>query len=122
MYRKEKKKKYKDNAFNVANWEYNEKDDSFICPNDQRLTFRYLSHRTERYGYTREFKVYECDDCSDCPLRSLCTKAKEGNNRKIYYNQKWEQQKSYTKQQLSEKETGEIYAKVKRKWNLHSYS
>src|SRR5699024_8977126 len=66
---------------------------------------------TDRYGYTREFKVYECEDCSDCPLRSLCTKAKEGNNRKIYYNQKWEQQKSYTKQQLSEKETGEIYGK-----------
>jgi len=113
QYRKEKKKRYKNDAFNTANWKYNEEDDSFICPNDQRLTFRYLSHRTDRYGYTREFKVYECEDCSDCPLRSLCTKAKEGNNRKIYYNQKWEQQKSYTKQQLSEKETGEIYGKRK---------
>src|SRR5690625_1711068 len=113
QYRKEKKKRYKNDAFNTANWKYNEEDDSFICPNDQRLTFRYLSHRTDRYGYTREFKVYECEDCSDSPLRSLCTKAKEGNNRRIYYNQTWEQQKSYTKQKLSEKETGQIYGKRK---------
>ncbi|MFP3489725.1 transposase, partial [Staphylococcus sp. SIMBA_130] len=62
---------------------------------------------------TRTFKVYECENCSDCPLRSLCTKAKEGNNRKVYYNEKWEQQKEYIREQLSDKETGEIYGKRK---------
>ncbi|WP_174615990.1 IS1182 family transposase [Virgibacillus ihumii] len=113
QYRKEKKKKYKENAFNVANWEYSEENDTFTCPNGKRLTFRYMSNRTDRYGYTRTFKVYECEDCSGCPLRSQCTKAKEGHNRRIYYNQKWEQQKAYTRQQLSEKETGEIYGKRK---------
>ncbi|HLR03580.1 MAG TPA: transposase, partial [Virgibacillus sp.] len=113
QYRKEKKKKYKNDPFNTANWKYNEEDDLVIYPNDQKLTFRHLSHRTDRYGYRREFKVYESEDCTDYPLRSLCTKAKEGNNRKIYYNQKREQQKSYTKQKLSEKETGEIYGKRK---------
>lgn len=38
---------------------------------------------------------------------------KEGNNQKIYDNEKWKQQKAYTKQQLSEKETGKIYDKRK---------
>ena len=113
QYRKEKKNKYKDNAFNVANWEYNEEDDSFTCPNNKRLTFRYLSNRTDKYGFTRTFKVYECEDCSGCPLRSLCTKAKDGNNRKVYYNEKWEQQKEFIREQLSETETGEIYGKRK---------
>ncbi|MFU0788524.1 IS1182 family transposase [Virgibacillus proomii] len=113
QYRKEKKKKYKNDAFNVANWEYHEEDDSITCPNDKQLTFRYLSNRTDKYGFTRTFKVYECEDCFDCPLRSLCTKAKEGNHRKVYYNEKWEQQKEYVRQQLSNKETGEIYGKRK---------
>src|SRR5699024_9185817 len=88
QYRKEKKKKYKNAIFNTANWEYDKENDYFICPNGKKLTFSHLSNRTDRYGYTRTFKVYECEDCSGCPLRSLCTKAKEGNNRKIYYNEK----------------------------------
>ncbi|WP_229683026.1 IS1182 family transposase [Virgibacillus oceani] len=113
QYRKEKKKKYKNNAFNTATWEYDEKNDTFTCPNGKKLAFSYVSNRTDKYGFTRTFKVYECEDCSGCPLRSQCTKAKEGNNRKIYYNEKWENQKKYTKQQLSEKETGEIYGKRK---------
>ncbi|HEX7065963.1 MAG TPA: IS1182 family transposase [Bacillales bacterium] len=113
QYRKEKKKKYKNDTFNAVNWEYNEEGDYFICPNGKKLTFHYLSNRTDRYGFTRTFKVYECEDCSDCPLRSQCTKAKDGNNRKIYYNEKWENQKAYTRQKLSEKETGDIYGKRK---------
>lgn len=82
-YRQEKKKKFKNNAFHSANWEYDEESDSFTCPNEKKLAFRYLSNRTDRNGFTRAFKVYESEDCTDCPLRSQCTKAKEGHNRKI---------------------------------------
>ncbi|GGE51333.1 hypothetical protein GCM10011391_32660 [Pullulanibacillus camelliae] len=46
------------------------------------------------------FKVYECEDCLDCPLRWQCTKAKEGNPRRVYYNEKWEQQKETIRKQL----------------------
>ncbi|MFD1708068.1 IS1182 family transposase [Siminovitchia sediminis] len=112
-YRKEKKKKFKDNPFHSANWEYDRESDTFTCPYGRKLTFRYLSNRTDRYGFTRTFKVYECEDCSDCPLRSQCTKAKEGHNRQVRYNVKWEQQKEYIRQQLSEEKTGEIYGKRK---------
>ncbi|MBS2970047.1 IS1182 family transposase [Metabacillus sp. KIGAM252] len=112
-YRKENKKSFKKNEFHAANWAYKEEDDSFTCPKGKRLTFRYLSHRTDRTGFKREIKVYECEDCSDCPLRAQCTKAKDGNNRKVYYNEKWEQQKNQIKQQLSEEKTGSIYAQRK---------
>jgi transposase len=112
-YRKEKKEKEKQNPFNGINWEYDGEDDTLTCPNGQKLTFRYWSHRTDRNGFTREFKIYECEDCSGCPFRSQCTKAKEGHHRRIQYNQKWKQQKEYIKQKLSEKETGEIYGKRK---------
>lgn len=113
QYRKEKKKKHKDNAFDVDNWEYNEDEDTFLCPNERKVRFSHHSKRTDKYGFTREFKVYECEDCSDCPLRDLCTKAKEGNNRKLYINEKWESQKEYVRTKLSDEKTGEIYGKRK---------
>ena len=36
------------------------------------------------------------------PTSLSCTKAKEGNNRKIMVNEKWEQQKEYVRAKLSE--------------------
>ncbi|WP_231889932.1 transposase, partial [Bacillus sp. SJS] len=112
-YRKENKKSFKKNKFHAANWAYSEEDDTYTCPNGKRLSFKFVSHRTDRTGFKREIKVYECEDCSDCPLRAQCTKAKDGNNRKVYYNEKWEQQKNQIKQQLSEEKTGSIYAQRK---------
>jgi len=46
-------------------------------------------------------------------LRELCTKAKEGTNRRLYQNAKWESQKEYVREKLSDKKTGEIYRKRK---------
>ncbi|AVK87003.1 hypothetical protein C3943_14445 [Lysinibacillus sp. B2A1] len=46
--------------------------------------------------------MYKCEDCSGCPFRSLCTKAEEGNNRKLMVKEKWEQQKIYLRTKLSE--------------------
>lgn len=49
-----------------------EKKDSFQCPNDREVWFSYHSNRTDRYGVTRQFKVYECEDCLDCQTRTSC--------------------------------------------------
>ena len=113
QYRKEKKKKFKNDPFKTANWEYDGATDSFICPNNRRLNYIYESNRTDKYGFKRTFKVYESESCSDCPVRSLCTKAAEGKNRKLFYNEKWEYQKEYVREKLSKEETGEIYGKRK---------
>jgi len=113
MYRKEKKKKYKNNAFNTANWEYDAEKDAFTCPRGLAVTYRYDAKRTDKYGYQRQFKVYECEDCTGCPLRDQCTKAKEGNNRKIFYNEKWEVQKKMIREQLSDEKMGKLYGKRK---------
>ena len=113
MYIKEQKKKHKQNEFNTANWPYDEENDAYTSPNQKRLPFAYHSVRTDKAGFTRQFKVYECEDCSGCPFRSLCTKAKEGNNRKIMVNEKWEQQKEYVRTKLSDEKTGAIYRQRK---------
>lgn len=113
MYVKEKKRAYKKNLFNVNNWDYNKKEDIFICPNKRSLTFKNYSNRKDRYGFMRTFKVYECENCTGCPLRDQCTKAAEDRNRKVYINEKWEQQKEYIRQKLSEEKPREIYGKRK---------
>src|SRR5690625_4390233 len=112
-YIKEQKRKYKKNKFNTANWKYNAEDDYYICPNGQKLTFQYYSNRTDRYGFKRKFKVYQSENCNDCPLRSYCTRAKEGNHRRLFINEKWEKQKEYIREKLLEKKAGEIYKQRK---------
>jgi hypothetical protein len=112
QYRKEKQKKYKQDPSHVANWNYDAEGDFFTCSNDRKLAFQYLSERCDKVGVKRNYRVYECDDCSACPLRKQCTKAKEGNNRKIYYNERWEKQKACT-QQLVKKIQGKFMENVK---------
>lgn len=113
MYYKEQKKKFKQNLFLPANWSYQELDDTFICPNGRKMNFRNYSIRTDKYGFKRYLKRYECEDCSDCPVRSQCTKAKSDKNREIQKNMNWEYFKATIQQLLSEKETGKIYRQRK---------
>ncbi|MFC1238260.1 transposase [Treponema vincentii] len=42
-------------------------------------------------GYKQTIDVYQCKDCDGCPLRSECTKAKQG--RTVQRNEKWLSQK-----------------------------
>src|SRR5690625_2786363 len=58
-------------------------------------------------------KCTSLKNCNDCPLRSYCTRAKEGNHRRLFINEKWEKQKEYIREKLSEKEAGEIYKQRK---------
>ncbi len=113
QYRKEQKKKTKRDPFQVANWPYDPEEDMYICPNGQKLSFSHESHRRDKYGFNRSYSVYECESCVSCPFRSQCTKAKEGNHRRIAINEHWNQQKAYTKQLLSEEKTGALYRKRK---------
>jgi len=113
QYRKEKKKKFKDDPFNTINWVYDEEADAYSCPNGRKLWFSHPSTRKDKYEFIRRFRVYECEDCSDCPLRAECTKANEGNNRKLYINETWENQKATIREKLSEEKTGEIYGRRK---------
>lgn len=113
MYLKEKEKRYKKDAFKTSNWDYDSEGDYYTCPSGKRLIFVYNFQRKDKNGFVRNFKVYECEDCCNCPYRSQCCKAKEGNNRKISINVKWEQQKEYIRTQLSDKKTGKIYKRRK---------
>lgn len=67
--------------FRAENFGYDPDTDQFICPADKRLHFQYTSRYTTDNSYVTDRRIYECQDCADCPLRSKCTQAK--GNRQI---------------------------------------
>jgi transposase len=108
-YEKEQKKKYKNDSFKPDNWQYIEERDRYICPHGRYVNFKNYSQRTDKYGYTRNLKLYECEDCTDCPVRHLCTRAKSDRNRVIQINPNFEYFKAYTREKLSDEDTRAIY-------------
>jgi len=67
--------------FRAEHFGYDPELDQFICPADKRLSFLSESPSTSDNGYVSQKRNYECHDCSNCPLRPQCTRAK--GNRKI---------------------------------------
>lgn len=109
----EQKKKMKTNPFHTSNWAYDVSEDSYTCPNNKKVAFVRHTFRNDKTGFQRNFKLYECEDCTSCLFRMDCTKAESGVNRKLMINARWEQQKAYVKTKLSEEETGAIYRQRK---------
>lgn len=75
MYQKENTdKEYRENPFRAVNFGVAE-DGGLICPDNKKFLFlRDIPVKGNRYGRTEE--LYQCEDCSDCPYKDKCTKAK----------------------------------------------
>lgn len=111
-YIKEQTSRYRKDLFNTSNWKYDELDDTFICPENHPLPFK--GYSTRRTGDKEQVsKVYQCDMCQDCPLRSQCISAQATGYKKIYRNNNLEFFKNYTREKLSDEATGSIYARRK---------
>ena len=110
-YVKEQTRKYKKDIKNAKNWTYVEKDDCFICPNGMKVTFKKYLNKKNQSGFEQSFKIYECEDCTDCPLKAQCTKAK--GNRQVHWNTIFEEMKAKAKAALECEEKAAIYAQRK---------
>ena len=110
-YRKEKKRSFKNDVKNAKNWVYIEEDDTFICPNNRRVEFKKYMKKKVNDDYKQDFKIYECEDCSDCPLKAACTKAK--GNRQVHWNPVYEELKAKAKVALEDEKLSKLYAQRK---------
>lgn len=110
-YVKEKTRKYKNDIRNAKNWTYQEQDDMFICPNGRKVLFKKYQNRKNASGFEQSYKIYECEDCFDCPLQAQCTKAK--GNRQVHWNTVFEEMKAKAKTALECEEKAAIYAQRK---------
>jgi transposase len=71
--------------FLAENFEYDQEKDEFICPAKQPLQFQSISHMTTDNGYLTNRRIYECHQCSQCPLKPECTKAKGNRTIRISF-------------------------------------
>jgi transposase len=110
-YIKEQSRKYKKDIKNVKNWTYDEQNDWFICPNGRKVLFKKYQTRKNASGYEQDIKIYECEDCTGCPLKPKCTKAK--GNRQVHWNPVFEEMKEKAKTALESEENAVKYAQRK---------
>jgi hypothetical protein len=75
------------------------------------VTFKKYQNKKNPSGYEQSFKIYECEDCTDCPLKAQCTKAK--GNRQVHWNTVFEEMKAKAKTALECEEKAAIYARRK---------
>ncbi|WP_407062914.1 transposase [Clostridium sp.] len=80
-YENMKSKKFKNNIGKRENMIYNEITDTYTCANNKELKFIATTTRKSKSGYISKVKIYECENCNNCPIKSKCTKAK--GNKKI---------------------------------------
>ncbi|MGG4147629.1 IS1182 family transposase, partial [Paenibacillus algorifonticola] len=110
-YMKEKTRRYQKDIRHASNWTYEEHDDRFVCPNGRFVRFKKYQTKKNASGLEQSFKLYECEDCSNCPFKPACSKAK--GNRQVHWNTIWEELKAKAKKALEDDEKSAIYARRK---------
>lgn len=76
--RNHKKKK----PYRAENMAYDPETDQYTCPQGKKLNYIYTKDVRSDNGYESERRVYECEDCTACPVKEACTRAR--GNRRIY--------------------------------------
>lgn len=110
-FHKEQTRSFKQNISKVENLYYNEKQDYFVCPMGQHMTRQRTFTKTNESGYTSETAVYRAQNCSNCPLRGACYKAKE-EQREIEINHNLRRHKQIARENLTSEEG--LYHRSKR--------
>lgn len=88
-YEKSKTKKFKENIYRVENLFYDKERDLFICPEGRELKYQNLHYEKSGNGYLIEKKVYQNENCNNCPHRNNCHKS-ENNYRTIKVSKNFE--------------------------------
>ena len=72
---KSKTENVEDTIFDTSNFQYDEENDEFICPENQRLKFLYEGHEKER---KKKYRLYKGTRCKKCEFSKKCTKRMDG--------------------------------------------
>jgi len=102
LFHAEQKNSFKKNAFLPQNLYYNKEKDYFVCPMGQHMENAGNSTRKSENGYVSNTTFYQAKNCSGCPLRCLCHKAK--GNRQIEINHQLNQYRQKVRELLTSEE------------------
>ena len=98
-YERSKMKKFKSNMALRENMAYDAQKDECTCQAGQKLRAKYVGKRKSKSGFESEITYYECDDCSACPHKKTCTRAK--GNRQIHVSKKFIQQRAASLERIT---------------------
>ncbi len=102
-YERQKTKKYRENIYRADKFQYDKKGDFYICPNNKKLEYVYDSNKKTDSGFISVKRNYRCNDCKNCPHRSLCYKGKY-DNRQITISQKFLEQRKTSQENITTKQ------------------
>ncbi len=105
----EKTRKFKQDKYRVENLNYDSEKDEFICPAGKRMKYLKTQKYTTENGYSTERRIYETEDCTDCPLKGDCTKSK--GNRKIQVSFRLNELKEMARNNLNSEHGHELRSK-----------
>ena len=74
-FHREQKRKIKKNPYRKENFNFDQKTNTYICPNGRRMHFLEENVRVTDNGYKGVEHYYQCEDCSGCSMRSECHKS-----------------------------------------------
>lgn len=112
-YRKEQKRKFKNDPTKSQNWEYNAIDDYYIDNQGVRFSFYRYSRQTDKYGFKRDFKIYRADKYQASAQLDKLAKTPSGRQRYMKVNPTWNYYKAKVKSTLSSDEGQAIYRRRK---------
>ena len=94
-YEKWKKRSFKQDISKRENMGYDEITDTYICHAGKELKPLFIKKQKSKSGYESEVTVYECEDCTSCPHKERCTRAK--GNKRLYISKSFleKRQESY---------------------------
>jgi transposase len=102
-FHKEQTRSFRNDLSKAENLYYNQKLDYFVCPMGQHMTPWRTFIKTNDYGYESQITVYRAQNCTDCPVRGACYKAKE-DQREIEVNHNLRRHKQIARENLTSEE------------------
>lgn len=110
---KEQSKKWQADETKVMNWDYFEERDYYVDTKGVRFNFHAYRQRTDKYGFTRDYKEYKAEKYNadqDVIPEAL---AEKGNRRQIWVNPSWEYFKAKQRTYASDPAYKTIYERRK---------
>ncbi|MDZ7776080.1 MAG: IS1182 family transposase [Bacteroidales bacterium] len=98
-FHKEKTRRYKNNPYLRDNMAYDAEKDEFTCEQGRKLRYKETETRKNINGQEITYRVYECEDCSECPVASACKKSSH-SNRSVRINWQLESYKQQARDNL----------------------
>ncbi|HFU4308815.1 TPA: transposase [Streptococcus pneumoniae] len=101
MFDKKQKRGYKQSAKNLANWHYNDKEDSYTHPDGWCYRFHHIKYQKTQTDFQQEIKVYYADEPESVPQKGL------------YMNERYQNLKAKECQALLSPQGRQIFAQRK---------